>query len=427
MRLRTIVFWFHLVIALAAGLVIFVMCVTGALLTFERQLVAWTERDYRSTPVGGQAPLSVPDLEARVVSQTPGFAATGLTFSHVPEAPAVIAAGRRSLYVDRFSGAVLGEAREGGLRAVLSSLRAWHRWLGAEGTWRPVAKFLTGWANLVFAAIVLTGLYLWLPARWTWQHIRPLIWFRGARGKARDFNWHHVVGLWSAVPLLIVILGALPISFPWAGDALYRLAGDVPPPARGQNGPGQGGQASARGPGGPGARTETPRPTPAMLAATDTGLARAREAFAAWRTISIRWPRSARGHIDMTVDLGTGGQPQHRVAMEVDPTTGEVEEMQTFGGQSPGRRLRSIARFAHTGEVLGVPGQTVAGLASAGGALLTWTGFALAWNRWRSWRQRRRVAAAAAHDSEPALSTAGSAAAMSSSSRGASPLAQELP
>jgi hypothetical protein len=35
-------------------------------------------------------------------------------------------------------------------------------------------------------------------------------------------------------------------------------------------------------------------------------------------------------------------------------------------------------RFAHTGELFGLVGQTVAGIASAGGALLVWTGFALA-------------------------------------------------
>jgi uncharacterized iron-regulated membrane protein len=51
-------------------------------------------------------------------------------------------------------------------------------------------------------------------------------------------------------------------------------------------------------------------------------------------------------------------------------------------------------RFAHTGEVLGLPGQTVAGIVSAGGAVLVWTGLALAWRRCRSWmgRTRRRSA-----------------------------------
>ncbi len=420
MTLRKLFFWFHLTIALVAGLVILVMCVTGALLTYERQLVAWTERDFRSSPAAGRAALSVAELESRVVEQVPGLAATGLNLSHAADAPAVFVAGRRTLYVDRYSGYVIGEASDGGLRAVLSSLKAWHRWIGAEGTWRPVGKFLSGWANLIFAVIVLTGLYLWLPSTWTWARVRQVLWFRrGVQGKARDFNWHHVVGVWSAVPLLIVILGALPISFPWAGDLLYRLAGDVPPSAR-PGAPTPGGPAGGRG---PGVRPDALRPTPAMLAATDVGLAQARATFADWRTISVRWPRSARGHMDVIVDMGSGGQPQHRVAMELDPATGDVETLQAFADQSPGRRLRSLARFAHTGEVLGMLGQTVAGLASAGGALLTWTGFALAWRRLVSWRQRRRPATAVSRNPESATSVAGTAAAMSSHARGAAPLA----
>ena len=46
-------------------------------------------------------------------------------------------------------------------------------------------------------------------------------------------------------------------------------------------------------------------------------------------------------------------------------------------------------RFAHTGEVLGIPGQTIAGAVSAGGAVLVWTGLALAWRRLRAWLKRR--------------------------------------
>ena len=56
-------------------------------------------------------------------------------------------------------------------------------------------------------------------------------------------------------------------------------------------------------------------------------------------------------------------------------------------------------RFAHTGEVLGIPGQTIAGLVSAGGAVLVWTGMALAWRRLRSWRKRRAGSPALINDS----------------------------
>jgi uncharacterized iron-regulated membrane protein len=62
---------------------------------------------------------------------------------------------------------------------------------------------------------------------------------------------------------------------------------------------------------------------------------------------------------------------------------------ESFADLTPGRRIRNVMRFAHTGEVLGIPGQTIAGVVSAGGAVLVWTGFALAWRRFRAWLRRR--------------------------------------
>jgi hypothetical protein len=50
--------------------------------------------------------------------------------------------------------------------------------------------------------------------------------------------------------------------------------------------------------------------------------------------------------------------------------------------------MRSILRFAHTGEVLGITGQTIAGLVSLGSVILAWTGIALALRRFLTWRRR---------------------------------------
>ena len=49
-------------------------------------------------------------------------------------------------------------------------------------------------------------------------------------------------------------------------------------------------------------------------------------------------------------------------------------------------------RFAHTGELGGLAGEAIAGIASAGGGFLVWTGVALALRRLAAWRARRRTA-----------------------------------
>ena len=84
----------------------------------------------------------------------------------------------------------------------------------------------------MFLFIVLSGMYLWLPRVWKWIQFKNVLWFRGGLApKARDFNWHNVIGFWSAVPLAIVVAGAVPISYPWASNLVYRIVGDTPPAA----------------------------------------------------------------------------------------------------------------------------------------------------------------------------------------------------
>ena len=46
---RKIIFWMHLTAGATAGVVIFIMCVTGALLAFERQIIEFSEKDVRHT------------------------------------------------------------------------------------------------------------------------------------------------------------------------------------------------------------------------------------------------------------------------------------------------------------------------------------------------------------------------------------------
>ena len=47
MTFRKILFWLHLIAGLIAGVLIAVMCFTGTVLAFEKELVAYAERDAR--------------------------------------------------------------------------------------------------------------------------------------------------------------------------------------------------------------------------------------------------------------------------------------------------------------------------------------------------------------------------------------------
>jgi uncharacterized iron-regulated membrane protein len=119
----------------------------------------------------------------------------------------------------------------------------------------------------------------------------------------------------------------------------------------------------------------------------------------------MRVPGSERAPVVFAIDKGDGGQPQHRSTLTLDRASASVVSYEAFSDQSLGRQLRSISRFAHTGEVLGIPGQTVAGLVTAGAVMLVWTGIALTLRRFRAWlgrRTRRQVETVEARDASAA-------------------------
>jgi uncharacterized iron-regulated membrane protein len=364
-----------------------------------------------------------------------------LTLRSDPAEPAALGFGRESIvYLNPYTGEILGEGSKG-IRTFFHVVTDWHRWLGSRGESRAIARAITGACNLGFLFLVISGFCIWWPKQWTRPQLRNVTWFRrGLPGKARDFNWHNVIGFWSAVPLFIVVLSATVISYPWASSLVYRLVGEVPPPQGGSAGQsGSARQASTTG--GPQRQEQhpegelprrsegTPRgiegqrsqgwsvgresgdsregperlggpsssgpmagpPTDPNLDGFDRLWSRAEQQVAGWRSISLRLPGSANEPLlSFTIDQGNGGQPQKRAQLTLNRTTGEVVRWEPFSSLTPGRRLQSILRFAHTGEVAGVIGQTIAGMVSAGASVLVYTGFALAWRRFRAWQLERR-------------------------------------
>jgi uncharacterized iron-regulated membrane protein len=211
--MRQILFWSHLMAGVTAGSVILIMSITGVLLGFERQIVAWA--DTRALPriaASGARPLPAEDL----LASAGGFAGASpatLTVRADAAAPVEVAFGReRTLFLDPYTGAVIGEGSKP-VRAFFERVVAWHRWLGATGSNRELGKSVTGASNLLFLLVVATGPFIWMPRKWTWQNLRSgLLYRRGLRERARDWNWHAVTGIWCAVPLFLVVLTATVMS-----------------------------------------------------------------------------------------------------------------------------------------------------------------------------------------------------------------------
>ena len=372
--LRDALFWLHLAFGIGAGIVIFLMSATGVLLMYERQITEWSDRDYRqASPPPAGARLSIEALLAKALTAQSGPPLSSLTLQADPAAPAAVSFGReRTVYVDPYTGRILGEGSPR-VRTFFRAVTAWHRWLGAQGERRQTGSAITGACNLAFLILIVSGCFLWLPRQWTRRQLRNVVWFRrGLASKARDFNWHNVIGFWTWIPLFLVVLTGVVMSYSWANDLLFRLSGEVPPARQGSERP-----AAERG-----SRRERSHSDDAPeLSGLDELWLVAERKVPGWRSITMRLPDEAEAPVSFTILQGHRGRPDLRSQLTLDRRSGEVVKWEPFARQGPGRRLRAWSRWVHTGEAGGFLGQTVAGLAAAGATLLVWTGWAMAWRR----------------------------------------------
>jgi uncharacterized iron-regulated membrane protein len=403
-RLRSTLFWIHLLAGTIAGIVILVMSVTGTLLAFQQSVLKIIERPQRVVDVpAGAVRLDLDTLLARVRAAAPQAQPASITLDSDPTASASVALGTQGpLFVDPYTGQILGTG-SARARAFYRSVTNWHRWLAVEGEQRATARAITGACNAAFLVLAMTGLYLWWPRQWTSRHVAAVTLFRGGlRGKARDFNWHNTIGFWCAPVLIVLTASGMVISYAWASNLVYTVTGSPRPVATGRGGgPGAtenaGGRGAARGGRGsartaPTAQPQTENVEPrheASHAPLASLLVNAERKLPTWRTMIVRLPQRSGGPVAFSMSDRDHWNSFARSTLTLDGATGAEIRWEPYAQASLGQKARGWLRFAHTGELGGIPGEAIAAVASAGGAMLVWTGIALAVRRFAAWKSRR--------------------------------------
>jgi uncharacterized iron-regulated membrane protein len=366
MSFKRIIFWAHLVVGVAFGLVILLMSATGVVLTYERQIISYMESRAVEKPADAQL-LSVDELATAVLANG-GQPGNSLVLPRQDGAPATLSVSRRENHLlNPYTGERIDNAAEG-TKSFFGTVTALHRWFALTGESRSLGRAVTGAANLGFLFILVSGIYLWWPKKWTWRIVKLNLFFRRnlPTAKARDYNWHHVFGIWSLVPLFAVVVSGVVISYPWASNMVAAVFGPVSPAATGQAaGEERQGQNRAQG------------EAVSLQAIADT----LKQAEPDWQTLSVKLPNGQAARVVMTVDTGNGTQLSRQTTYTVSRVSGEVLGVGGAEDQPAGRRARVFLRFLHTGEVYGFIGQTLAGLASLASVFLFYTGFALAYRR----------------------------------------------
>lgn len=219
----------HLWLSVPFGVFITLICFSGAMLVFEKEITELCRHDLYFVKEVGDKPLPMDKLMETVSATLPdSVTITGVTVSPEPERAYQLSLSkprRASLYVDQYTGEVKGKNERLPFYDIMFHL---HRWLlgdaQAKDGGMSVGKLLVGISTLVLVIILITGLLMWLTNRK--KPLRKSLTISFTKGWPRFWHDLHVAGgIYATVFLLALALTGLTWSFSWYRTGFYSMFG----------------------------------------------------------------------------------------------------------------------------------------------------------------------------------------------------------
>ena len=386
----------HLWLSVPLGLVITVVCLSGAVLVFEGEITRALHPElYRVAVPTDVRPLRPSQLADRIGGQMPdSLHLVSLQLSARSDEPCMAAfreTGRKQLSVDPYTGRVNGWAES---PAFFGTVRRLHRWLldppPSKGE-KSVGKAIVGVSTLALVVILVSGLILWIPR--SRKALRNRLKVSCSDGRRFWHDCHVSLGFYATLLLLVMALTGLTWSFGWYRTAAYALFGGTPQIAVAQEFPARktdsgsrqsrersGERNTGREHDGTQAETEA---RPFDYAVWDAVLGQLTTHCTAYKTITLTRTEAqvARQSAMRRIDRAT-----------FDPRSGRLAEIARYEDTPRQQRLRGWFYALHTGTWGGIWTKIFYFLAALVGASLPLTGY---WLWWRRCTKKRKTHLAA--------------------------------
>lgn len=219
----------HLWLSVPFGLIITLVCFSGAMLVFENEANEWFRRDLYYVETVKGSPLPMDKLLEKVATTLPdSVSVTGVSISSDPGRAYQVSLSkprRASLYVDQYTGEVKGKSERSGFFMFMFRM---HRWLldsmnpGNEGIFW--GKMIVGVSTLLLVFVLISGIVIWWPR--TRKALKNSLKITATKGWRRFWYDLHVAGgMYTLIFLLAMALTGLTWSFPWYRTAFYKVFG----------------------------------------------------------------------------------------------------------------------------------------------------------------------------------------------------------
>lgn len=361
----------HLYLSVPFGLLVTVICATGALLALQDDLTRLLNLDYYYVKEKAGTARGLDEIVGRVAVSLPdSVRVSGVEISSDSRRTYGVKLSDRAgstVFVDPYTGEIAGKQ---GRSEFFDTVKRLHRTLldsrpGADGLLR--GKYITGFTALALAIIVITGLALWTPSKIHGGHsrYRPIT----NAGLLRfNYSLHNTAGMYVSVFLLIMSLTGLTWSFEWYRIAFYNMFGAEAP--------------VQKTPTHPDIVPDDPRLNAEIVKGWERALRHLQAAGNGYDLVAIR-PNKAYGYY--TAAGNTRAYDYY--TFEND---GEIKTASYYRDADKSTKLRGWIRSVHTGSFGGAVTRVIWAVAAFTGALLPLGGYII-WGRrlWQRHRHRR--------------------------------------
>lgn len=218
----------HLWLSVPFGLLITLICFSGAMLVFETEVMELCRCDLYYVEKVGLAPLPMDKVAEKVSATLPdSVSVTGITASSEPERAWQVNLSkprRASIYVDQYTGVIKGKYERAPFFMTMFRL---HRWL--LDSMKPDGgifwgKMIVGTATLMFVFVLISGIVIWWPR--TKKALKNSLKIVANKGGRRFWYDLHVAGgMYALILLLVMALTGLTWSFSWYRTGFYKVFG----------------------------------------------------------------------------------------------------------------------------------------------------------------------------------------------------------
>jgi uncharacterized iron-regulated membrane protein len=223
-------FQIHLWTGIGVGLYVVVVCLTGSVLVFRRELMrTYANRPQVSVHAPNATPLSEDELKIAAQRVYPAFTVEKVWRGRRGNTPVDVWMSRgpggrekKQHLFDPYTGADLGETRPRGVR-VLDWLVSLHDDLlgGMNG------RLVNGAGAILLAVLCFTGAIIWWPGRSKWWRGLTVQWSAGWQ----RINWdlHSALGFWAFVAVLLWAISGIYLVFPHPFSAVVDFLEPLDP------------------------------------------------------------------------------------------------------------------------------------------------------------------------------------------------------